>query len=81
LDFSVPNAAFAGYRLKGVDIFEQGGRKFAYLEYQKDGKIIGYLIFKDVGFSIDLPETVNNVFLFLKAIVTTGRHCSQPFLI
>ncbi len=58
LEFSVPNAAFAGYSLKGADAFEQEGRKFAYLKYQRDGKIVGYIIFKDSAFSIDLPETV-----------------------
>jgi anti-sigma factor RsiW len=58
LEFSVPNAAFAGYSLKGADAFEQKGRKFAYLKYQEDGKIVGYIIFKDSAFSIDLPETV-----------------------
>ncbi len=59
LEFSVPNAAFAGYELQGADGFERRGRKYAYLKYQKDGKIIGYIIFKDKGFSIDMPETVN----------------------
>ena len=58
LEFSVPNAAFAGYSLKGADAFEQKGRKFAYLKYQGEGKIVGYIIFKDSAFSIDLPETV-----------------------
>ena len=58
LEFSVPNAAFAGYSLQGADAFEQKGRKFAYLKYQEDGKIVGYIIFKDSAFSIDLPETV-----------------------
>ncbi len=58
LEFSVPNAAFAGYSLKGADAFEQEGRKFAYLKYQRDGKIVGYIIFEDSAFSIDLPETV-----------------------
>ncbi len=57
-EFSVPNAAFAGYRLKGADTFEQRGRKFAYLKYQRDGSIIGYIIFKDMAFSIDQAETV-----------------------
>ncbi len=59
LEFSVPNAAFAGYRLKGANAFEHRGRKFAYLKYQKDGRIIGYIIFRDKGFSLDLPETVD----------------------
>ena len=58
LEFSVPNAAFAGYSLQGADAFEQKGRKFAYLKYQGEGKIVGYIIFKDSAFSIDLPETV-----------------------
>jgi anti-sigma factor RsiW len=60
LEFSVPNAAFAGYSLKGADAFEQEGRKFAYLRYQGKGKgeIVGYIIFKDSAFSINLPETV-----------------------
>lgn len=58
LAFLVPNAAFAGYELKGADSFEYKGRKFAYLKYQKEGKIIGYIIFKDEGFSIDWAETV-----------------------
>jgi len=58
LEFSVPNAAFAGYSLKGADAFEQKGRKFAYLKYQGEGRIVGYIIFKDSAFSIDLPETV-----------------------
>ncbi len=58
LEFSVPNAAFAGYSLQGADAFEQKGRKFAYLKYQEEGKIVGYIIFKDSAFSIDLPETV-----------------------
>ena len=38
--------------------FEQEGRKFAYLKYQHDGQTVGYIIFKDSAFSIDLPETV-----------------------
>ena len=59
LEFSVPNAAFAGYELQGADGFERRGRKYAYLKYQEDVKIIGYIIFKDKGFSIDLPETVD----------------------
>jgi anti-sigma factor RsiW len=58
LEFSVPNAAFAGYSLQGADAFEQKGRKFAYLKYQHDGKTVGYIIFKDSAFSIDLSETV-----------------------
>jgi anti-sigma factor RsiW len=58
LEFSVPNAAFAGYSLKGADAFERKGRKFAYLKYQHDSKTVGYMIFKDSSFSIDLPETV-----------------------
>jgi hypothetical protein len=58
LEFLVPNAAFAGYSLEGADGFEQKGRKFAYLKYQHNGKTIGYIIFKDKGFSLDLPETV-----------------------
>ena len=58
LEFSVPNAAFAGYSLKGADAFERKGRKFAYLNYQNDRKTVGYMIFKDSSFSIDLPETV-----------------------
>jgi anti-sigma factor RsiW len=60
LEFSVPNAAFAGYSLQGADAFEQEGRKFAYLKYQGQGQgeIVGYIIFKDSAFSIDLPETV-----------------------
>jgi anti-sigma factor (TIGR02949 family) len=56
---SIPNAAFAEYSLEGADIFEQRGRKFAYLKYQRDGKTIGYIVFKDPGFSVDLPETVD----------------------
>jgi anti-sigma factor RsiW len=56
LEFSVPNAAFAGYSLKGADAFEQEGRKFAYLKYQHDDEIVGYIIFKDSAFSIDLPS-------------------------
>ncbi len=59
LEFLVPNAAFAGYELAGADGFEQKDRKFAYLKYQHNGKTIGYIIFKDKGFSLDLPETVN----------------------
>jgi anti-sigma factor RsiW len=59
LEFSVPNAAFAGYKLKGANAFEHQGTKFAYLKYQKNEKIIGYIIFKDKGFSLDLPETVD----------------------
>ncbi len=58
LEFSVPNAAFAGYQLKGADTFEQRGIKFAYLKYQRDGNIIGYIIFKDMAFSLDQAETV-----------------------
>jgi hypothetical protein len=61
LEFSVPNAAFAGYELQGADGFERRGRKYAYLKYQEDGKTIGDIIFKDKGFSLDLPETVNIV--------------------
>jgi len=57
LEITVPNAAFAGYKLVGVDTFEQMGRKFAYLLYQEDDKTVGYIIFKDEDFSIDLPET------------------------
>jgi hypothetical protein len=57
LEFSVPNAAFAGYELKGADAFEQEGRKFAYLKYQGEGNTVSYIIFKDSAFSIDLPET------------------------
>ncbi len=59
LEFSVPNAAFAGYTLKGANAFEHQGTKFAYLKYQQNEKIIGYIIFKDKGFSLDLPETVD----------------------
>jgi mycothiol system anti-sigma-R factor len=61
LDFKIliPNAAFAGYDLVGGDIFEQSGRKFLYLKYQEDGKIIGYVIFEDFALPIDLPETIN----------------------
>ncbi len=59
LEFSVPNAAFAGYKLKGANAFEHQGTKFAYLKYQQNEKIIGYIIFKDKGFSLDLPETVD----------------------
>ncbi len=59
LEFLVPNAAFAGYSLAGADGFEQKDRKFAYLKYQHNGKTIGYIIFKDSAFSINLPETVN----------------------
>ncbi len=59
LEFSVPNAAFAGYELEGADGFEQNDRKFAYLKYQHNGKTIGYIIFKDSAFSIDLSETVD----------------------
>ena len=59
IKISIPNAAFAGYSLEGADIFEQRGKKFAYLKYQRDGKIIGYIIFRDFGFSVDLPETVD----------------------
>ncbi len=59
LEFSVPNAAFAGYELEGADGFEQNDRKFAYLKYQHNGKTSGYIIFKDSAFSIDLPETVD----------------------
>jgi len=59
LEFSVPNAAFAKYKLKGANALEHQGTKFAYLKYQKSEKIIGYIIFKDKGFSLDLSETVN----------------------
>ena len=59
LKFSVPNAAFAGYKLKGANAFEHQGTKFAYLKYQENEKIVGYIIFKDKGFSLDLPETVD----------------------
>jgi hypothetical protein len=61
LDFkiSIPNAAFAGYGLEGADIFEQNERRFIYLKYQRNGKTIGYIIFRDFGFSVDLPETVD----------------------
>lgn len=61
LDFKIPipRAAFAGYGLEGADIFEQKGRKFAYLKYRGNGKTIGYVIFKDPAFRIDLPETVD----------------------
>jgi len=59
LEFSVPNATFAGYKLKGANAFEHQGTKFAYLKYQENEKIIGYIIFKDKGFSLDLPETVD----------------------
>jgi anti-sigma factor (TIGR02949 family) len=56
---SIPSAAFAEYSLEGADIFEQKGRKFAYLKYRRDGKIIGYIVLKDFAFSIDLPEIVD----------------------
>ncbi len=61
LDFEIliPRAAFAGYDLVGLDIFEHRGRKFVYLKYQQKGKTIGYVVFKDLTFSIDLHETVN----------------------
>lgn len=61
LDFkiSIPNAAFAEYGLDGADIFEQNERKFVYLKYRRNGKTIGYIIFRDFGISIDLPETVH----------------------
>jgi anti-sigma factor RsiW len=67
LEFSVPNAAFAGYSLEGADEFEQKDRKFAYLKYQHNGKTIGYIIFKDSALSINLPETVDidNIKLYL----------------
>lgn len=55
----IPHAAFAGYRLKGADTFEQEDRKFAYLKYLRNGKVIGYVIFKDFTFSVDLPETID----------------------
>ncbi len=60
LDFKIliPRAAFAGYHLVGGDIFEHRGRKFVYLKYQGDGKKIGYVVFKDWGLPIDLPESV-----------------------
>jgi anti-sigma factor (TIGR02949 family) len=55
----IPHAAFAGFSLKGADIFEQGDRKVAYLKYLRKGKVIGYFIFKDFAFSIDPLETVD----------------------
>jgi anti-sigma factor (TIGR02949 family) len=55
----IPNAAFAEYDLVGVDVFEHGGRKFAYLKYQHGGQTIGYVIFKDFGLSLDLSEFVS----------------------
>ncbi len=42
-----------------MDGFEQKGRKYAYLKCRKVGKTIGLIIFKDKGFSLDLPESVN----------------------
>ncbi len=61
LDFEIliPRAAFAGYDLVGLDIFEHGGRKFVYLKYQQSGKTIGYVVSKDSALSIDLPETLD----------------------
>jgi anti-sigma factor (TIGR02949 family) len=55
----IPHAAFAGYSLKGADIFKQGERKVAYLKYLRNGKLIGYFIFKDFALSLDLPEIVD----------------------
>lgn len=55
----IPRAAFAGYELVGADIFEYGGRKFIYLQYQHKDKTIGYVVFKESAFPIDLPETVD----------------------
>ncbi len=67
LEFLVPNAAFAEYSLEGADEFEQKDRKFAYLKYQHNGKTIGYIIFKDSAFSINLRETldIDNIKLYL----------------
>ncbi len=55
----VPRAAFAGYNLVGVDVFEHRGKKFAYLKYQEQNKTIGYVVFKDLTFPIDLHQTMN----------------------
>ncbi len=61
LDFKIPipSAAFAGYDLQGADIFKHRGRKFVYLSYQRNGETIGYMIFRDFGLLINLPETVD----------------------
>ena len=56
LNVLIPKAAFAGYNLEGGDIFEQGGREFAYLKYQGEGNKIGYVFLKDTGLSLNLPE-------------------------
>ncbi len=58
LPVSIPRAAFAGYSLEGGDLFEQGDREFAYLNYQREDKRIGYVLLKDSGFSLNLPENV-----------------------
>ncbi len=58
IEILIPRAAFAGYNLVGADIFEHGGRKFAYLKYQENGKTIGYVVCKDFALPIDLPETM-----------------------
>lgn len=61
LDFmiSIPNAAFAGYRLEGADILKNDNEKIAYLMYQKKGTSMGYMIFQDLDFLIELSETKN----------------------
>ncbi len=54
----IPNAAFAGYNLEGGDLFREGSREFAYLNYEREGRRIGYAFLKDSGFSLNLPENV-----------------------